>query len=210
MSFRSRAFVLTISASIVMSSVAGAQQPVRLSALISAFLVDSGVQTRGLPWTTGATLPIRWKTPGPVPTADRSNTRADRAMTRGGTVRVVVDDSVALPVEVELYGAAGGLSAVSFNFTSLEVKKKDGSGFFTTREMIEAGLRHDGVALTPLKCKREVEGASYGNLVDAVKTPGKTASGLWWSWQSAQQELSVYLTLLYRRADMAQVECYSG
>jgi hypothetical protein len=64
--------------------------------------------------------------------------------------------------------------------------------------------------LLPLKCRRETEGASYGNLIDAVKLPGKTASGLWWFWQSMQQEMQISLSLLYRRADMAQVECYTG
>ena len=38
--------------------------------------------------------------------------------------------------------------------------------------------------------------------------PGKTASGLWWFWQSVQQEMQISLSLMYRRADMAQVECY--
>ena len=64
--------------------------------------------------------------------------------------------------------------------------------------------------LQPLKCSRATEGASYGNLVDAAKVPGKTASGLWWSWQTVQQESQLGLTLLYRRADMAEVECYTG
>ena len=57
---------------------------------------------------------------------------------------------------------------------------------------------------------RATEGASYGNLVDAVKAPGKKASGLWWSWDAPQQQLRVMLTILYRRADMGEVECYQG
>ena len=119
-------------------------------------------------------------------------------------------DSVALGMAITLRGAAAGLSSVSIVLDSMEVTNRDGSGFLVHRGMIEQALSNEGVTFQPLKCKRETEGASYGNLVDAVKVPGKTASGLWWSWQSVQQALSVELTLLYRRADMNQVECYSG
>ncbi|MBL0178413.1 MAG: hypothetical protein IPP98_04710 [Gemmatimonadetes bacterium] len=76
--------------------------------------------------------------------------------------------------------------------------------------MIEQALKNDGLTFQPLKCKRETEGASYGNLVDAVKAPGKTASGLWWEWHMESQNLKVSLSMLYRKAEMAQVECYSG
>lgn len=60
-----------------------------------------------------------------------------------------------------------------------------------------------------MKCSRDKEGASYGNLIDAVKAPGKTSSGLWWYWDSPKQEMFLTLTLLYRRADMAKIECIS-
>ena len=39
----------------------GAQQPVKLSAVVTTFLPDAGVQIRGLPWTTGDPLPVRWQ-----------------------------------------------------------------------------------------------------------------------------------------------------
>ena len=93
---------------------------------------------------------------------------------------------------------------------SMQVTYQNGHGFFATREMVEQALKNEGLQLQPLKCSRDKEGASNGNLVDAAKFPGKTSSGLWWSWQSAQQELSMSLTILYRRADMSEVECYSG
>jgi hypothetical protein len=45
-------------------SAAPAQRPtattVPLSAVLTAFLVDSGVRAQGLPWTTGSALPIHW------------------------------------------------------------------------------------------------------------------------------------------------------
>jgi hypothetical protein len=107
-------------------------------------------------------------------------------------------------------GPATGLAQVAFSFDSLMVESPGGGGFLVHREIVETALRNDGLVLQPIKCQRATEGASYGNLVDAAKMPGKTASGLWWFWQTAQQELQITLSLLYRRADMAQVECYGG
>jgi hypothetical protein len=187
-----------------------AQQGARLSRIIGAFLVDSGVQTRGLPWTTGNALPIRWRTAAPARNTDQYSIQRGMTHTRIGTVRAIVSDSVTLPMTISVSGTATGLAMVAFSFDSLWVTLRDGSGILVHRGMIEDGLRHDGVALTPIKCSRTTEGASYGNVIDAVKLPGKTASGLWWFWQSPQQEPELLLTLLYRRADMAQVECYSG
>ena len=187
-----------------------AAAPVRLSALIAAFLADSGVRTRGLPWTTGDQLGITWQSAGPVPNPDRSAAQRGVTLARIGTLRAIIDDSVTLPMTIAVSGAPTGLARVDLSFNSLEVTKKDRTGFFTTREMVEAGLRHDGVELKPIKCSREKEGASYGNLIDAVKTPGKTASGLWWAWDSPQQVFGLSMSILYRRADMTPIECYSG
>jgi hypothetical protein len=100
-----------------------------------------------------------------------------------------------------------GLASVGIRIPSLSVTDAGGRGFYLTREMVELALKNEGLSLQPLKCSREKEGASYGNLVDAVKAPAKTASGLWWLWDSPQQEPTLFLAILYRRADMAQVEC---
>ena len=203
---------LVLAACLAAALPAAAQRPapVRLSTVITAFLADSGVPTRGLPWTTGSQLPIKWATPGPVANTDPSQRSQGITLMRRGTFRGTAGDSVTLDMEIVLTGAATGLSGMSVFIESMEVTKRDGSGFFTTREMIERTLLNEGLSLQPLKCDRKVEGASYGNLVDAVKAPGKTSSGLWWSWQSAQQKLSVTIGLLYRRSEMAKVECYSG
>ena len=186
-----------------------APRSIKLTDLIGSFLVDSGVRTTGLPWTTGARAPIRWETAAPIAHTD-PNARA-RGLThmRIGAVRVTLGDSVTLPMHITAIGPATGLAHVTFSFDSLAVTMRDGSGFFVHREMVETALKNDGAQLQPLKCSRATEGASYGNLVDAVKLPGKTASGLWWFWQSMQQEMQISLSLLYRRADMGQVECYS-
>lgn len=200
---------------LIMSVASGlhAQRPAQkipVSKVLAAFLVDSGVRTRGLPWSTGSELPIKWATAAPVANEDARARAQGITLVRGGRFMGTLGDSVALEMAITLWGSPTGLSSVGIVLDSMEVTNRDGSGFLVHREMIERALRNEGVTFQPLKCKRETEGASYGNLVDAVKVPGKTASGLWWSWQSAQQAQSVGLTILYRRADMNQVECYSG
>lgn len=188
-----------------------AASKVKLSAVITAFLVDSGVRTTGLPWTTGNTLPIRWATPAPVATTDEYSRKLGITQLREGRFLGTMGDSVALWMDITVRGTAAGLAGMSIRLDSMEVTGPRGKGgFFVHREMIEQALRNDGLTFQPLKCKRETEGASNGNLVDAVKAPGKTASGLWWEWHSESQELKVSLSLLYRRAEMNQVECYSG
>jgi hypothetical protein len=210
-----RAVPATLLVALALSATATAagqarQASIPLSRLIGAFLVDSGVRTTGLPWTTGGEAPIRWQTSAAIANTD-PNARA-RGLThmRIGAVRVTLGDSVVLPMHITAIGPANGLAHVTFSFDSLAVTQRNGNGFLVHREMVETALRNEGVQLQPLKCSRATEGASYGNLIDAVKLPGKTASGLWWFWQSAQQETQISLSLLYRRADMAQVECYSG
>ncbi|MGQ0643705.1 MAG: hypothetical protein ACT4P6_23400 [Gemmatimonadaceae bacterium] len=180
---------------------------VKLSAVIATFLADSGVRTRGLAWTTGNDLAIKWESPAPKANSDQNAQRQGLTLVRNGTFTGTVGDSVALPMTITGTGSTLGLARLEVNIPSLEVTFRGGRGFILTREMVETALKNEGLTLQPLKCSREKEGASYGNLVDAVKAPGKTASGLWWLWQSPQQQSTLHLTLLYRRADMAQVEC---
>jgi hypothetical protein len=195
----------------------GAQRPsrprpaeaIKLSTVLTTFLADSGVRTRGLPWTTGSDLPIRWKSAGPIANPDQSGRGKGLTLARIGEFTASVGDSVRIPVTISLVGAEIGLAHTILWMENREVTTRTG-GFFLTREMVEQSLRTDGLQLQPVKCSREKEGASYGNLIDAVKAPGKTSSGLWWAWDSPQQRMQLSMTLLYRRADMAQVECYSG
>lgn len=184
-------------------------QRVRLSSVLVAFLVDSGMQTRGLPWTTGSQLPIKWASAGPVANPNALDRGKGLTRARGGTFTGTVGDSVALPMAINMVGTATGLARLELGMASMEVTLRNGSGYFVTREMVEQALKNEELTFLPLKCTREKEGASYGNLVDAVKAPGKTASGLWWYWDSPQQRTNLMLTILYRRADMAQVECQS-
>lgn len=182
---------------------------VPLSKVITAFLVDSGVRTQGLAWTTGQSLPIRWNSTRPVTVRGPGYQQLGITLKRDGTFLGTLGDSVALYMSISLFGSVTGLSSMVVGLDSMMVTQGDG-GFFVHREMIEVALKNDGLTFQPLKCSRATEGASYGNLVDAVKAPGKTASGLWWSWDSPQQQTHIVLTLLYRRQDMNQVECYTG
>ncbi len=180
---------------------------VKLSAVIATFLADSGVRTRGLAWTTGNDLAIKWESAAPKANPDQSAAQKGLTLVRNGTFSGTVGDSVALPMTITVSGTTLGLARVDLNIPSMEVTYSGGRGFILNREMVETALKNEGLTLQPLKCTREKEGASYGNLVDAVKAPGKTASSLWWFWQSPQQESTLSLAILYRRADMAEVEC---
>jgi len=189
------------------ASAQGAGEPIKLSAVLTAFLVDSGVRVRGLPWTTGSELRVEWESPGPVQNPDQWAAKQGRVVARNGSFTGTIGDSVALAMTINVSGIPAGLAQVAITIPSMEVTNPDGSGFIATREMVETALKNEGLQLQPLKCRRETEGASYGNLVDAVKAPGKTASGLAWHWEAPQQQLYLTLTILYRRADMAQIEC---
>lgn len=180
---------------------------VKLSSVIAAFLADSGVRTRGLSWTTGNDLAIKWQSATPIPNPDQSARAKGLTHARVGSFIGTVGDSVALPMDITVVGTTLGVANVGIIIPSMEVKLRGGGGFFLHREMVETAFKNEGLTLQPLKCSRDKEGASYGNLVDAVKAPGKTASGLWWMWDSPQQQPNLSLVILYRRADMAQVEC---
>jgi hypothetical protein len=199
--------LLILSATAPIVSAQARTQRVKLSAVIAAFLADSGVPTRGLAWTTGNALAIKWESATPKPNPDQTAARQGFTLARNGTFTGTVGDSVALAMTISAVGSQLGIARVGLHIPSMEVSYSGGRGFFLTREMVEAAFKNEGLTLQPLKCSREKEGASYGNLVDAVKAPGKTASGLWWMWQSPQQQPELLLTILYRRADMAQVEC---
>lgn len=175
-------------------------KPVKLSAVLTAFLVDSGVRTRALPWTTGSELPVAWDSLGPVATRDEEIKRLGLTTTRTGKFRGQVGDRPALPMVLMLSGVEMGLARVSVGLEMNDV----------TREQVEQALIADGMTLQPLKCSRAKETASYGNLLDAAKVPGKTASGLWWIWNCAHDGCTLTLTILYRKTDSSQVECFSG
>ncbi|MEO8451315.1 MAG: hypothetical protein ABI647_16085 [Gemmatimonadota bacterium] len=178
-----------------------AQQPVKLSAVLTAFLADSGVRIQGLPWTTGAALPVKWQTPKPVPAPDFAKQHGN-TLTRVGTVRVAIGTRPPEKLTLTLFGNATGLQQVG-------IGGPYGEGELP-REVLQKALSGEGIALKLIKCDPAKEGESYGNLVFTAKAPGKTMSGLHQNWNCAHDGCGWTLEILYRRNDVAAVECSGG
>jgi hypothetical protein len=206
---RARRTLLLLAALAAVVAPAAAQTPkagssrtapsVPLGKVIAAFLADSGVPTRGLPWTTGDQLGVKWASAKPIRNPDQSAFSAGRSLARRATFTAPIAKEH-IPVEMTAEGNELGLARVLFTMPMQDV----------TREQIEEALGRDGLTLQPLKCSRQKEGASFGNLLDAAKVPGKTGAGLWWNWNCAHDGCTLALTMLYRKPDAAQIECYSG
>jgi hypothetical protein len=173
-----------------------AQQPVKLSAVILAFLPDAGVPTRGLPWSSGDHLPVRWQSAKPVASADYLKQQGF-TLSRTGTVRVALEGGKVQEATLQVAGNQLGVQQVSVSWNVL-------SGPF---DGAARALEADGVSLKPLKCRREAEGASFGNVVHVAAAKGKQATGLWENWNCAHDGCGFGLTILYRRSALAQIEC---
>jgi hypothetical protein len=185
--------------------VSGAAQserpPATLGGIVSAFLADSGTRTRGLPWTTGQGTGIRWESATPVENPDTWLNNPALTLARIGTARVPIGGK-ARDLNVRVHGNPAGIQRVSLSFLF------DGLEGGDMREAVGTALADGQVTLTPLKCEKAAEGHSYGNLVYVVASPGKAASALWWNWNcAADGNCGFDQIILYRRADLAQVEC---
>ncbi|MBL0178412.1 MAG: hypothetical protein IPP98_04705 [Gemmatimonadetes bacterium] len=101
---------------------------VKLSAVLTAFLVDSGIRTTALPWATGSALPIRWATPAAVAVADAGLIKAGTTQAREGRFLGTLGDSVALWMQITLRGSAIGLTGMSIALDSMEVTGPRGQG----------------------------------------------------------------------------------
>lgn len=68
-----------------------------------------------------------------------------------------------------------------------------------------------GWTVEPYKCRRETEGATYGNLVHVVTPPGGRPLWLHENWNYGQASgLGIAVTLLYFRDEADKVECVGG
>ncbi len=173
-----------------------AQAPVTLSAVLTTFLADSGVRVRGLAWTTGDRMPIRWS-PG-TPNSDggmAAETRHDPEPDRQRPDSMGEDS---LAADVVALGTEGGIQQLQVWVRGLDSQR---------RHTILEEIRRAGIALQPLRCAMETEGESFGNVVYVAKAPGKTASGLHLSWNCAHDGCAIGASILYRRRDVSQVEC---
>ena len=74
-------------------------------------------------------------------------------------------------------------------------------------ERAERSLVADGIQLSPLKCNQKTEGTMFGNVVYVAKAPGKTATGLWESWNCSARECLGGFTTLYRKNEVAKIDC---
>ncbi len=164
-------------------------------ALLSAFLADSGVPTRGLNWGVAGSLPVKWTTT--KPTKPAWDVGPGITLQHEGTVHVAVSDTAGVDIQLFVYGNSASVQrvAVSWDMDLL------------TGPAAEALLTGAGWMLKPLKCARDTEGASYGNLLFAAKAPGKTASGLHENWNCAHDGCTDAMTIYYRKADVPQIDC---
>ncbi len=169
--------------------------PTTFPVLLSTFLADSGVATRGITWAVAGNLPVMWTTT--KPTAPAYDVGQGITMQHQGAVRVEVSDTSAVEMTLFVYGNSSGIQRVA---VSWDMQALQGAA-------AEALLTDAGWTLKSLKCARESEGYSYGNLLYAVKAPGKTASGLHEDWNCAQEDCAIAMTIYYRKAELPQIEC---
>lgn len=166
-----------------------------LPTLLSTFLADSGVATRGLPWTTGSTLPVKWNSTKPVPS--QYTMWPNVTVERTGTARMAASDTSTVDVQVFVLGNDAGIQRffVSWDMVQLPTLAADSL-------LVRAGF-----TLTTTLCDRATEGYSYGNLLQVIKAPGKKAAGLHEQWNCAQEDCTAAFVLYYRKADAEKVEC---
>jgi len=87
------------------------QEPVKLSTVITAFLPDSGVQTKRLPWITGDALPVTWQSAKPVAAADYLKNE-ELTLSRTGTAQASMGDGPTQEITVNVNGNDAGVQRV--------------------------------------------------------------------------------------------------
>jgi hypothetical protein len=145
---------------------------------------------------------VRWQNPRPIANTDQSLVRQGLGQVRSGTIRASVGRVTSVEMMITLYGNDNGLQRVALSLDLVA------AGLST--EMVERALAADQVTLRPLKCDRTKEGASYGNVAYVMSAAGKSPSALWLNWNARHDGTDLMLTILYRRADLSQVECASA
>lgn len=176
-----------------------AQQAVPLPTVLATFLADSGVPTRGLAWDRGASLPVRWDTPAPV-AAQNYLMMQGLTQVRSGMLQVAIGDTIVREAMLTIAGTPQGIQRVDVSIASLD-------SWLTGP--IEAALE-GGLTLRPLKCARETEGASFGNVAWVVRAPRKTASAAVMIWNCGHDGCGIQVGIRYRRADLNEIECTGG
>lgn len=199
-------FALVAMLSLVPTRSLAQQQhrPARLGTVLSAFLADSAARTLGLAWTSGSTLTVKWQSAKPVTNTDRYLSGKGMTLSRTGTILVALDKEDPIEVTVQVLGSAGGIQRTNFWFSY------HGDFDADPKDRVDRALAAEGFKLSALKCDRKTEGVMFGNVAYIAKAPRKTASALWESWNcTGAGECTLTLTLLYRKSDVAEVECAS-
>ena len=172
-----------------------ARPSVKLGDVLSAFVPAAGTQTTGLPWTTGKELPVKWESAAPVTPAPYE-ARQGFTMKRTGALAVGVG-AERKDATIQVLGTQTGVQQVTIAWRQL-------SGPF---DEVSLALAADGVGLKPLKCKRDTEPASFGNVVQVAQFKGKIGVALWEAWNCGHDGCGFSMTLLYRRTAVDQIEC---
>jgi hypothetical protein len=194
--------LLALSAAQVPVTAGAQDSSATLGGVISAFLADSGARTRGLPWTTGNGSAIIWESAAPVRNPDTWMNNPALTLARIGSARVAIGGKPR-DLNVRVHGNQAGIQRVSVSFF-YDGNFEEGD----MRDAVGAALEQGGVALKPLKCERANEGSGFGNLAYVISSAGKLASALWWNWNCAGDgNCGFDQIILYRRAELAQVEC---
>lgn len=177
--------------------------PVPLGQVLSAFLADSGLATRGLDWAHGNALPITWESTAPVAVTETWLTSQGYTRKRTATVMVTIGADSAREMTLTPLGTAAGIQHLSLSFGY-----QGNFDAFNPKSAVTAALAAEGMTLTLLKCDPAAEGTMFGNLVYVLKAPGKTASALHLSWNcTGTGDCGMEMALIYRRAELTKIEC---
>jgi hypothetical protein len=166
-----------------------------LPVLLSTFLADSGVATRGLSWGIAGNIPVQWTTT--KPTKPSWDVGPGITLQHEGTVRVEVSDTATLDMQLHVYGNSTSVQRVAVSWDMSQLSGEGAEGLLTAA----------GWLVRTLKCTRASEGYSYGNLFYAAKAPGKTASGFHENWNCAHDGCTAMMTIYYRKADVPPIDC---
>lgn len=175
----------------------------KLGAVLLAFTPDAAAPSRNLPWTAGAGLPVKWDGPaGPAPEYLKA-----QGMTRQrtGSLRVTLDTPAPAKVQVILQGDANGIRKVSLGFAY------DGNQGPEVEPMgrIDRALAADGIKLGALKCRKEGEGVTGGNVAYLLPLAGRKPAAVIEFWScGADGTCMLDVTLADPKGDLSDVECH--
>lgn len=179
---------------------------VTIGQVLSAFLADSGVVTRGLDWTHGDALAITWESRAPVAVTEAWLTSQGYTQKRSASAKVTMGSDSAREMTLTSFGTAAGIQHVLLSFGY-----NGNFDAFDPKTAVAATLKAEGMTLTLLKCNPATEGTMFGNLVYVLKAPGKTASALHLLWNcTGTGECGMEMALVYRRADLTTIDCAGG